>query len=362
MKKLLKKLSCCLPPVLLDYFEWLFADAAENQLRITKANKNKFRSYTQLKRHQKKLKFYVGGFFLVLISLFMGLIIGPIISPAPIPPELYIPNGRGDILLGNISKNQVTMIFKTLDSANNNEPLATKAVVEVYNDENYTKLVRRTTEDDYAITHIIPVDSLQEGNLYYIRIVARHDAITGSQTKVVSSWGDGRDPIRVYTTGEIAQSCIPVKQAESPPIASDEIDAVKISDVMNESQNQNAIVANNSLQISNVMNESYLQPKNKIQTIISWNTNKPATTVLLYEETASREKIEIIINNQLQDKHAAILTTLKAGTAYLFSVKSVDKDGKTVISEQYSLRTPKPQSTISEKIKESFKSIFKKQK
>ena len=65
MKKIFKKLACCLPPVLLDYFEWLFADAAENQLRITRANKNKFRSYTQLKRHQKKLKFYVGAFFLI---------------------------------------------------------------------------------------------------------------------------------------------------------------------------------------------------------------------------------------------------------------------------------------------------------
>lgn len=371
MKRRIKKILSYLPAFLSEYFEWIFSDASENQIRIAKSKKNKFRSYTQLKKHQKKLKIFVAGFFLALFFLWIGLVVGPTLFPKQIETELYIPNGRGDILLGNVSKNQATVIFKTLDSANGNKPLATKAFVEVFDDKDYTKLVRRSAEDDYAITHIIPVDSLQEGNIYYIRITAK-DAANPAHMKNVSFWGDGKDPIRVYTTGELIPSCAVPK--ETPYVAAvndndvstgkNEKTAVQITTSIDSTTNAgNAKDLQQSddsvLHISNVMNENYLQPKNKVQTIISWNTNIPATTVLIYSEGNSKEKKEIIINDQLQTKHAAILTTLKAGTTYYFNVKSVDENGGVAISEEYSLRTPKPQSTVTEKIFESFKSIFR---
>ena len=371
MKRKIKKILSYLPAFLSEYFEWLFSDASENQIRIAKSKNNKFRSYTQLKKHQKKLKIFVAGFFLALLFLLIGLVVGPTLFPKQIESELYIPNGRGDILLGNISKNQVTVIFKTLDSANANKPLATKAFVEVFDDENYTRLVRRTTEDDYAITHIIPLDSLQEGNIYYIRITAKDDS-TPSHTKVVSSWGDGNDPIKVYTTGELIPTCA-ISKEEQHAAAERSSDALaeknektaapaaeSVSDVQNIDNAKDVQQLDDStLRISSVMNENYLQPKNKVQTIISWNTNNPATAVLVYGEGNSKEKKEVVISEQMQTKHAAILTTLKAGTTYYFDVKSVDEKGNIAVSEEYSLRTPRPQSTITEKIAESFKAIFR---
>lgn len=365
MKRTIKKILTHLPSFLSEYFEWIFSDAAENQIRLFRTQKNKFRSYTQLKKHQKKIKIFVAGFFLAMFFLLVGLTVGPIFFPERIETELYIPNGRGDILLGNVSKNQVTVIFKTLDGANGNMPLATKAIVEVFSDENYTKLARRTVADDYAVTHIIPVDSLQEGEIYYIRVTAE-DAALPAHVKSVSSWGEENDPIKVYTTGNLITNCA------SPDDEQNSTDK-NISGEKNEqsvaSIPKSTEYANNednagqsddaSLFILNVMKENYLQPKNKVQTIISWSTSNPATAVLVYRGGDLEGKKEVIIDEQMQSKHAAILTTLSAGMTYYFQVKSVDENGNVAISEEYSLKTPRPQSTIVEKISENFMSIFK---
>jgi|GEM_PF-1316149 len=373
MKKGAKKILSHLPAFISDYFEWFFCDAAENHIRITQLKKNKFTSYTQLKKHQKRVKMFAGGFFLALLFLFIGLMFGSALFPPQIEAELYIPNGKGDILLGNISKNQATVIFKTLDSANENKPLATKAFVEFFSDKELTNLVRRSAEDDYAVTHIIPVDSLQEGAMYYIRITAK-DSSTQNHTKVISFWGDGSDPIAVYTTGELISNCtLPVGEKDVMPPAQDGDDGLaekneRIITPMAESFEDNRDgssgdddakpTVDGALRIGTVMNENYLQPKNKVQTIISWETNRPSTAVLIYGEGNSKEKKEVIIDEKMQMRHVAVLTTLKAGTTYYFHTKSVDKDGNMAVSEEYSLRTPKPQSTVIDQIAATFKSIF----
>ena len=344
-----------MPPSFSEYFEWILSDAAENQIRIAKSKNNKFRSYTQLKKHQKMVKRYVAIILLTLVSVFAGLLVAPIIFPQPIESEVYIPNGKGDILIGNISKNQVTVIFKTLDSANGNTPLATKAFVEFYSDKDYKNLVRRSEVDDYAVTHIIPVDSLQENNIYYVRIIAT-DSSLQHHSKTISSWGDGNDLLKVYTTGELIPTC--ATQNENRTVVQDNNENKPVIAPNSDNGMEVMQASNSSLKITEVQNENYLQPKNKVQTIISWNTNTPATTVLAYGEGNTGQKTEVIINNEKQTKHAAVLTTLKAGTTYYFSAKSVDANGNVAVSDEYSLRTPKPQSTIAEKIVENFKVIF----
>lgn len=370
MKRTIRKVLAHLPIFILEYFEWLFSDAAENQLRISKSRDNRFRSFTQLKKYQMKLKIFLALFFLALFFLLTGLVIGPIFFPRQAETELYIPNGRGDILLGNISKNQATVIFKTLDGANGNKPLATSATVEVFDDSNYSKLVRRSVEDDYAVTHIIPIDSLQEGNIYYLRITAK-DASTPGRTKSVSAWGDGNDQLKFYTTGELIPTCATAREVQYTASAGSDkslaardeknsAPAVKTEAVaMDNGDSEGAGQADDLVfQIGNVTNENYLQPKNKVQTIISWDTNIPATTVLIYSEGNSKEKKEIILNEKLTTRHAAVLTTLKAGMTYYFSAKSVDAKGGVATSKEHSLRTPRPQSTVAEKIVESIRSIF----
>jgi len=354
MKKLISKIEPYLPLFLVNFLGWVFSDAAENHIRMTVAKENKFTSYTELKKHQKRVKNLVVGFFLSLFFLVFGLILQPILLPAPVESELYLPNGKGDIVLGNISKNQATIIFKTLDGANQNTPLATRAIVEVFEDRELTKLVRRTTEDNYAITHIISIDSLQENRTYYVKILAR-DSWVPNHKIVVSSWGDGGDPITFYTSGEVIPTCVGTKDLQSSGGANVGGSTVNAT---NNNDGGSQKLADQKLVISNVMSENYLQPQNKIQTIISWNTNKPANTVLIYSEGRSNEKTEIVISDRKITRHAAIMTTLKAGTTYYFNVKSVNENGEVSISEEYSLKTPKQRLTTYEKTKESLKSLL----
>ncbi len=359
MKKNLKKILRCMPSFVLEYLEWIFLDSAENQIRITKFKKNKFRSYTQLKKHQKNVKLFFISISASVLLVFIGFVTEPVLFPKEPEAEIYIPSGKGDILLGNISRNQVTVIFKTLDSANGNQPLATKAVVEVFSDENYTNLVRRSIEDEYAITHVIAVDSLQENNVYYVRITVK-DASTPTHTKIISSWGNGGDPIKFFTTGEVIANCVPVGKLAF----NDKIISVKQADAIVDMDDKKNIDENNQadkevLQIENVLSENHLQPKNKVQSIISWNTNKLATATIIYREGGSSNKNEVTLDKQVRTKHAIVLTMLKPGTTYYFSLKSIDQQGNNVMSEEYSLRTPNAQLTIVEKISESFKDIFR---
>jgi hypothetical protein len=361
MKKIARKILNHSPQFLQEYFEWIFSDASENQIRIARMRKNTFHSFTELKKHQKRARRFVALIFLVLVSLFVGFLVGPTFFPQPIEPEVYIPNGKGDILIGNISKNQVTVFFKTLDGANGNKPLATRAVVEVFNDKELTNLVRRTKEDEYAVTHVILVDSLQENNIYYIRISAV-DSSEKPNSKEVSTWG-GNEPIQIYTSGELIPECAlqnETKESEDgiinkPVVTVNENGAPAV--LLEEFEEIN--IPNSSLHVFDVQNENHLQPQNKVQTIISWNTNVPASTVLIYGEGSGGEKKEIVINRENNTKHAAVLTTLKAGTTYYFIAKSIDENGISATSEEYSLRTPRPKETIVEKISDNFKGLLK---
>ena len=357
MRKQIEKFLGYFPPSVMRHYEMVFSSAAENHLDLVRAGKKKFRSYTELKRHQKRVRIFVSIFVLALLCTFVGILIGPIIFPKPAEPAVYIPNGKGDIVLGNVSKNQATVIFKTLDSANGGKPLATKAIVEIYTDPDYTNLERRTNEDDYAVTHIITADSLQENKLYYIRIIA-NDAATPVHSETISSWGDGGAPITVYTTGELANNCGNV--ALNNPDSGIDTSATKLNEtnVSNVDITATKQPENLSLNVTDVQNENYLQPDNKVQTIISWDTNVPASTSITYWEENSSDKKDFPVADQSSTKHAVVMTSLKAGATYYFTAQSQDSKGNIVTSDEYSLRTPNPQENVAQKISDNFHQLL----
>jgi len=352
-----------------EFFEMIFFSAAENQILIMhkgKEQKKSYVSYTQLKKHQKRIRRFAMLVLLGAIFFFVGTVIGPALFPKVAKTEVFIPNGKGDIMIGNVSKNQATVIFKTLDAENEYKPLATKAYVEVCEDQSCKKVIKKTDEDDYAVTHIVPISSLKEGQEYYFRITAS-DSSVFANPKVVSSWGDGYDPIKVLTTGEMAvSSCVGQNNfSVVSDVSKNSIDIEKnadISPVPTENVDDSVSSKNNNqsleLAISNVQNESYLQPRNKVQTIISWGTNVPASTVLVYSEGAKGEEKELVVSGQKVTKHAAILTTFKAGTAYYFKAKSEDGKGNVVVSEEYSLHTPNPKETVMQAIADNFQALL----
>jgi len=342
-----------------EHFKMIFFSAAENHIMMSHKNTKKFRSYTELKAHQRKIRKNVFWTFLLLVFLFIGIIIGTAIFPRTIKTEVYIPNGKGDILLGNVSKNQATVIFKTLDAENAYKPLATKAFVEVYSDESHAKLVQKTDVDDYAVTHMIPITGLAEGEKYYIKISVS-DSANFENAKTISDWGDENESISVLTSGEATVASTTQNKNIS-------VGTNILKNAVPATGESGAVLVNNgntqqsgSLEILSVQNENYLQPGNKVQTIISWKTNIPATTALLYREGNSGSNQELNVSDQKQIKHAAVLTTLKTGTAYYFKVESKDDKGNAVVSDEYSLRTPQQKKTTLQQMIDNFKSIFSK--
>lgn len=363
MKSKIKRIADDFLQSFSEHFKMIFFSAAENHIMMSHKNQKKFNSYTQLKAHQRKIRRNVFWTLLLLLFLLAGIIIGPVIFPRTLKTEVYIPNGKGDILLGNVSKNQATVIFKTLDAENEYKPLATKAFVEVYTDKSHEKLLERTDADDYAVTHIIPITGLVEGKNYYIRISAS-DSADFANAKAISNWGDENEPISVLAVGETMATCATQNQNISGKNANNIQGAVPATSGIGDTFTDKNVNTKQigALEIFSVQNENYLQPGNKVQTIISWKTNVPATTALLYREGNGGEEKELNMGDKNQIKHAAILTTLKVGTAYYFKVKSKDEKGNEVVSEEYSLRTPQPKETTVQQMIDNFKKLFFKEK
>lgn len=351
MKKGLKKIFSFFPECVQEFIGIIVDGAAEYHIKASQSGKQKYRSYIQLKRHQKNVRRFVALVFLVAASGFAGVLAGPIFFPQLAESEVYIPNGKGDILIGNVSRNQATVIFKTLDGANGNRPLATKSTVEFYEDENYSDLTRRIVGEDYAVTHMIPVDSLQENKIYYIRITAE-DSASPAHTKTITSWGGmDNDPIKVFTTGELIPSCAFERQ-KSEEVKKEETPSQPAEQVVENGGLQN------ELEISNVTNESHLYSRSKVQTIISWTTNNPSTTAISYSEDRSGKKEDLALPAVMANKHAVVLTSLNPGKIYYFTVQSKDEKGNMVVSEEYSLRTPRAQENVLEKIANNFKELL----
>lgn len=356
-----------------DLIEIIFQNSANNQFRIQKEQPERFDSYIQLKRYQKRIRKVALLAFLATVFLFIGILISPVFFVPEKKSEIFIPSGRGDILISNVSKSQASVIFKTMDSANQNRPLVTAAVVEIFEDENLSKIVKRTDVQDYAVTHIVSLDGLEEGRIYYLKILASESKGMENPRKV-TLWG-GKEPIAVYATGSIVPTCLESgslniisagsSRKEIKPATED---ASNIENPISSQAGETSVfsasesseeVESESLRVLTVANESYLHGREKVQTIISWETNLPGTSVLVYREDEVRDEKEVVISEEKVRKHAAVLTTLKPGTVYYFKVKSEDGKGEEAVSSEYSLRTPLPKDTVLEMIGGNFRALVR---
>ena len=128
--------------------------------------------------------------------------------------------------------------------------------------------------------------------------------------------------------------------------------------------------------ITNVKSDTTVFPgkEAQIQTIISWNTDKNATSVLAYREGVQKDptldeqlknkdvqKIEnwkLAKKNELTKNHLFVLTDLKPASLYQFKVVSWDKHDNLAISENFSLLTPTKQQSVLDLIIENFETTF----
>lgn len=99
----------------------------------------------------------------------------------------------------------------------------------------------------------------------------------------------------------------------------------------------------------------------KVQTIVSWQTDEPATSAVYFEEGSG--SLDKKLSNKQEDtelskNHTMILMTLKPGTVYRFNVASVDNANNVAASPIRTIITPKKSDSIVDIIFKNFDDTF----
>ncbi len=114
--------------------------------------------------------------------------------------------------------------------------------------------------------------------------------------------------------------------------------------------------------ISKLSSDSTLYPgkNSKVQTIISWETDEPATSQLFYQEgvQANSAVVALPIDTSLNTRHIIVATKFSPGAVYKYWVESTDSSGNTSKSETFSLLAPQAKETIVDIIIKNFEGVF----
>ena len=117
-------------------------------------------------------------------------------------------------------------------------------------------------------------------------------------------------------------------------------------------------------QISKVDNQSTLFPSDnvKVQTIISWETDEPATCQLFYINGVVKSDSNPVSSQPAEEnpltKHTEVIVGLSPASVYKFWVQCQDVAGNPATSEDYVLITPTKEKSIIDLILQNFQGTF----
>lgn len=106
--------------------------------------------------------------------------------------------------------------------------------------------------------------------------------------------------------------------------------------------------------ISQIRTEIAIVPgkEEKTQTIITWNTNEPATSQIYYKLGAGAfdkaQADKTTLDNNYIKKHVTLITKFQLGQVYSYRVESADTSGNTNLSQVYTVMIPKRAESIFE--------------
>ncbi len=114
--------------------------------------------------------------------------------------------------------------------------------------------------------------------------------------------------------------------------------------------------------VADVSADSTLYPgaQSKVQTIVSWLTDKPSSSQVFYQEgvAADAKALSTPADANLILKHIVVLTTFKPGAVYKYWVVSRDASGNVSKSETFTVLTPIQKQTVLDLIGKNFQSVF----
>ena len=101
--------------------------------------------------------------------------------------------------------------------------------------------------------------------------------------------------------------------------------------------------------------------KNTAQAVITWETDEPSTSKIMYEKGLSKsDKFQESTAEQtdLVTFHVMVLTKLSSATIYRFKAISTDEAGNTSLSKEFKILTPKKEESVLELIIKNFEETF----
>ncbi len=115
--------------------------------------------------------------------------------------------------------------------------------------------------------------------------------------------------------------------------------------------------------ITNVTNESTLFPgsESRIQTIIEWDTDEPASCLMTYQEGVAGGTEPFTIEKEIiqySTSHVEVVVDFAPATVYQFFLTCTDDAGNSIQSENFVLFTPIQEKNIIDLIIENFESTF----
>ncbi len=115
-------------------------------------------------------------------------------------------------------------------------------------------------------------------------------------------------------------------------------------------------------EVSKVTAESTIYPgkESRVQTIVSWTTNEPATGQVFYQEGVGEnaKAVELTKEATLSLTHTMVVTRFAPASIYKFWVVSVDASGNQTRSKDYTILTPQQKETVVDVIIKNFEQTF----
>ncbi len=116
--------------------------------------------------------------------------------------------------------------------------------------------------------------------------------------------------------------------------------------------------------ISQIQTDAAIVPggKEKIQIIISWQTNELSTSRLFYRKGFAADGTQFTASTTLDQnytkKHVVVVTNFEPGTVYQFVVESIDSSGNTGISKTITILTPQKEQSVFQVIFSNVEDMF----
>lgn len=116
-------------------------------------------------------------------------------------------------------------------------------------------------------------------------------------------------------------------------------------------------------QISNLKIDGALVPgrTDRVQMVISWRTDEPATSIVEYEEGSVKEGIlanKVATTDTFVQNHTIIITNFKPGSLYQIRITSVDDAGNKTVSPIRTIITPRQAESIIDVVVKNFEDTF----